>query len=227
MSLTRIACLVAGFLLVVLALNGPLHLLADRYLFSAHMVQHLLLTLVVPPLLLTSLPPSFMKLFPALATTLLSRLTAPIVASASYNAVLILWHVPLFYGWAMENHAVHIGEHALFLGTALLLWWPVAGPELGHARLVPPAQLLYLFLAGVPMIPIAAFMTLADEPLYPFYGDAPRHFGLSPLADQVAGGVIMSVPGSLIYLLAITVVYFRWVMKERTDSIEGLQDGTS
>jgi putative membrane protein len=189
------------------------------------MVQHLLLTLAAPPLLLAGLPSSLIELTPVLAA-LLRRLTAPVIAFASYNAVLVFWHLPLLYGWTMENHGVHIGEHLLFLGTALLLWWPVAGPRLGKEGMAPPVQLLYLFLAGVPMILVAAFVTLADEPLYRFYAEAPRTFGLSPLADQVAGGVIMWVPGSLVYLLAITVVYFRWAMNEREDRTEGVQDGS-
>jgi len=216
----RAASFASGLFVILIALNGPLHALADHYLFSAHMVQHLLLTLVVPPLLLAGLPQSLIDPLPSLAG-LLRRLTAPLIACILYNAILIVWHVPLFYGWAMENHAIHIGQHLLFLGSALLLWWPVAGPRLAGAGMPAPAQLLYLFLAGVPMILVAAFVTLADEPLYRFYALAPRLFGISPLDDQVAGGVIMWVPGSLVYLIAITVVYFRWVATESEES-----DGT-
>lgn len=214
----RVASFTSGLFVILIALNGPLHGLADHYLFSAHMIQHLLLTLVAPPLLLGGLQRSPMKSVP-LPDGLFRWLTTPLSAFALYNAALIIWHVPLLYDWAMENHAIHIGQHLLFVGTALLLWWPVVGPR--ESELAPPAQLLYLFVAGIPMILIAAFVTLADEPLYHFYALAPRAFGITPLADQRVGGVIMWVPGSLIYLVAMTVVYFRWATHADREHAEG------
>lgn len=214
----RVVAFLGGLVVLLLALSGPLHELADRYLFSAHMVQHLLLTLAVPPLLLAGTPGWLLR--PLLRSRGVLRvaraLTRPLVAFVSYNVVLVAWHLPVLYDWAMRNHAVHIVQHLTFLATAVQLWWPILSP-LPELRLSPPARMLYLFLAGVPMVLVAALITLSDEVLYPFYAEAPRLWGLTPLADQRAGGVIMWVPGTLVFLVAITVVFFSWARAEAVE----------
>jgi len=205
-----------GLAVVFVALNGPLHELSDRYLFSAHMVQHLLLTLVVPPLLLVGTPGWL--LLPILRSRGIARtaqlLTRPLVAAAIYNVILAAWHLPVLYDWTMRAHGLHILQHLMFMAGGLLMWWPVLSPLPELPRLPPLGQMLYLSLAGVPMVLVAALITLADEVLYPFYAEAPRVWGLSPLEDQRAGGVIMCVPGPLVFLIAMTVVFFRWARAE-------------
>lgn len=200
-----------GMLILFLALQGPLHDLSDTYLFSAHMVQHLILTLVVPPLLLAGTPRWLVR--PLLVRPVLGRwaraLTHPVVAFALYTVVFAGWHVPAAYDLMMREHDVHIAMHLSILATALLLWWPVAGaPELN--RLHYGAQILYLFLLGVPMMALAALITLADRLLYPWYAVAPRLWGLSPAEDQQLGGLIMWVPGTAVLWVAMTVAFFRW-----------------
>ncbi len=212
----RVLCFLGGLAVIFFALNGPLHELSDRSLFSAHMVQHLLLTLVVPPLLLAGTPGWLLR--PILKGRGVARtgrvLTRPLVASAIFNVVFAAWHLPVLYDWAMREHPLHIVQHLMFLATGLLLWWPVLSPLPELPRLPPPAQMLYLFLVGIPMVLVAALITLSDEVLYPFYGEAPHTWGLTPLADQRVGGVIMWVPGTLVFLIAITIVFFRWVKLE-------------
>lgn len=205
-----------GLAVLFVALTGPLHDLADHFLFSAHMVQHLLLTLVVPPLLLAGTPGWLLKpILTGRRARLIARaLTRPVAAFAVYNSVLIAWHLPVLYEWAMRNHDAHIVQHLMFIGTGLLLWWPILSPLPELPRLSPPAQMLYLFLAGVPMVLVSALITLSDEVLYPFYAAAPRVSGLTALADQRLGGVIMWVPGSLVFLVAITAVFFAWASGE-------------
>lgn len=209
----RIAAFLGALAVLFLTTNGPLHDLSERVLASAHMVQHLLLTLVIPPLLLLGTPGWLLR--PCLSIPGLARmgrwLTRPVVALAIYSAVFAAWHLPGPYQWALTNHEAHVLEHLLFLATAILLWWPVMSPLSEWPRLQPPAQLLYLFVAGIPMVPVAAFITLSDEVLYPFYGEAPWRWGLSPLADQRLGGVIMWVGGPLAFLVAMTIVFFRWM----------------
>jgi putative membrane protein len=205
---------------LLVALNGPLHDLSDGYLFSAHMVQHLVLTLVVPPLLLTGLPPAMADalLAPALArpaTAALARaLTRPLPALSLYAIALIVWHLPAPYNLALEVHGWHVVEHLVLLATAVIGWWPIASPS----RRLPPlpyaAQLLYLFVFGMPMTVVAAMITAAERVLFPFYAAAPRILDLTPLADQRLGGVIMWVPSGLIPLAAFTLVFFRWVAAE-------------
>jgi putative membrane protein len=200
-------------------LNGPLHDLSDRYLFSAHMVQHLMLTLVVPPLLLASLTPR--RIAPLLtipgAVPLLRRLTRAPVAFTLYNAVLVLWHLPGPYDAALQWHPLHILQHLSLIATAVLAWWPILSPTPAVPRAAYPAQLLYLFLLGIPMTAIAALVTLADSPLYAAYAAAPRVLGLSPLEDQRLGGAIMWIPGTIVPLVAFTAVFFRWAGTERDE----------
>ncbi len=209
-----------GLLALVVALNGPLHDLSDYYLFSAHMVQHLVLTLVVPPLLLAGTPAWMAdSVLRAIARVrplgaLVGVLTRPLPAFACYAVALIGWHLPGPYNAALETHAWHVVEHVLLIATAVLGWWPILSP----ASVAPPlpygAQLLYLFVFGMPMTVVAAFVTGAEHVLYPFYAAAPRIFDISPLTDQRLGGVIMWVPAAVIPVLVFTLVFFRWVGAE-------------
>jgi putative membrane protein len=221
----RAVAFVGALVTLLVALNGPVHDLAEGALFSAHMVQHLLLTLVVPPLLLAGTP-SFMA--DALLAPLLRRpapcwvlrtLTRPVPALGAYAVVLFVWHLPQPYDAALRSHAIHIAEHALLVTTALAAWWPVASPSRRLPRLPYAAQILYLFVFGIPMTIVAAMITGAEQSLYPFYASAPRVTALTPLADQRLGGVLMWVPAGLVPLLAFTAVFFRWAASEPEDEV--------
>lgn len=214
----------AGLLALLLALNGPLHDLSDWYLFSAHMVQHLVLTLVVPPLLLTGVPGWMLDaaLRPAMArpagAALVRTLTRPLPAFAVYATALVGWHLPGPYNTALEIHGWHVVEHLVLLAAATLGWWPIVSPSRLAPALPYAAQLLYLFVFGMPMTVVAAMITGAERVLYPFYATAPRLFDLTPLADQRLGGVIMWVPSGLIPVAAFTVVFFRWAAAEADET---------
>ena len=216
----------ASLILLLAALNGPLHDLSDYYLFSAHMVQHLLLTLVVPPLLLAGTPAWMADalLRPLMCRRALGVLTRaatrPVTALAVYAVALIGWHLPGPYEVALEQHAWHVVEHLVLIATATLAWWPVLSPSTLLPRLHYGTQILYLFAFGIPMTVVAAMITGSEAVLYPFYADAPRLFGLTPLADQRLGGLIMWVPAGMIPLLAFTIVFFRWVAAEAEESEE-------
>lgn len=218
----------AGLLALLLALNGPLHDLSDWYLFSAHMVQHLVLTLVVPPLLLTGVPGWMLDaaLRPAMArpagAALVRTLTRPLPAFVVYATALVAWHLPGPYNTALEIHGWHVVEHLVLLAAATLGWWPIVSPSRLAPALPYAAQLLYLFVFGMPMTVVAAMITGAERVLYPFYETAyetaPRLFDLTPLADQRLGGVIMWVPSGLIPVAAFTVVFFRWAAAEADET---------
>lgn len=214
------ASFAGGLLALVLALNGPLHDLSDHYLFSAHMTQHLVLTLVVPPLLLAGVPRWMADplLAPVLArrpTAALARaVTRPLAALAIFSATLAAWHVPAVYAVAMEAHGWHVVQHLTMLVTATVAWWPILSPASRLPALPYAAQLLYIFVFGIPMTVVAALIANADQVLYPFYESAPRVFGLTPLEDQRLGGLIMWVPSGIVPLVIFTVVYFRWVAAE-------------
>ena len=219
----RFASFYAALVALGLTLNGPLHDLSDFYLFSAHMVQHLILMLVVPPLLLLGTP-TFMadRLLAPLVRrrpgAWLARVLAhPVVALALYSAALVFWHLPLAYELALRIHAWHIVQHVSLMGVSLLAWWPILSPSALLPRLHYGAQILYVFALGLPMTVVAAMITGADELLYASYVGAPRVTGLTPFADQRLGGVIMWVPAGLIPLLAFTAIFFRWAAAEADD----------
>jgi len=213
----HVASFGAALLVLFVSLNGPLHNLSDRYLFSAHMAQHLLLTLLFPPLLLYGSPAWIVR--PILGVRgvmpVARVLTRSVVAAAVFTAPIILWHVPLFYEAALRNHNLHILQHLVFLTTAVIMWWPVLSPVPELPRIPYPGQMLYLFLLGLPMSITGALITLSDKVLYPFYAQAPRvGRGLDPLADQQIGGLLMWVLGALALWGAMTVVWFRWAVRE-------------
>ena len=211
-SAAQRASLSGGLLVMFLTLNGPLHDLSDYYLFSAHMVQHLILALVVPPLLIFGTPGWMLR--PALRTqwvrALASRVTGGRAAFVIFNVTVIVWHLPPLYNTAMAYHPVHIVQHLMFLVTATIMWWPLMSPLPELPRLPYPGQLLYCFLMTIPMSIVAVSVTMADHVLYPAYSSAPRVWGLTPLNDQQLGGLIMWVPGGLFFLLVASVVFFKW-----------------
>jgi putative membrane protein len=189
---------------------------AEHVALSAHMTQHLVLTLVVPPLWLAGLPGAF---FRPLARVRVGwrvgfALTRPAMALALASATLVAWHLPVLFEAALRREALHILEHGTLLATALLLWWPVLGPLPDWPRPAPAAQLLYLFLCTVPMMAVASPITLADHVLYPFYGETARPWPLSPRTDQELAGIVMWIGGTLTYAVAGTIVFFRWAARE-------------
>ncbi len=218
----RVTAFTAALLVLGLALNGPLHRLSDSYLFSAHMVQHLVLTLVFPPLLLYGTPPSVVRplLRPRQVLAFARGATRPLTAGALFSVPITLWHVPAFYEAALEHHPLHILQHLVFLATAVIMWWPLLSPVPELPRASYPTQLLYLFALGLPMSLAGALITLADRVLYPFYQTAPRVWGLTPLAEQQLGGLLMWVVGTLYLWCAATVVWFRWAMREEQGDAE-------
>jgi putative membrane protein len=215
----HVASFAAALLVLFVALNGPLHNLSDVYLFSAHMAQHLLLTLLFPPLLLYGTPAWVVRWIlaslPGWLTALARVATRPVVAAAVFTAPIVLWHVPVFYEAALRNHNLHILQHLVFLTTAVIMWWPVLSPVPELPRIPYPGQMLYLFLLGLPMSITGALITLSDSVLYPFYAEAPRvSQDLGALPDQQIGGLLMWVVGGLALWGAMTVVWFRWSVWE-------------
>jgi putative membrane protein len=206
--------------IVFFSLNGPLHTLSDQYLFSAHMVQHMLLMLIMPPFLIMGLPPWMIRR--AMRSGWMRRtgrlLTHPLVAYTAYNVVFIGWHLPRMYNSALVNHDLHIVQHLMFMAVAIMMWWPVVNPVPELERIpTGPLLMMYIFAFGIPSTVVSALITLSDEVIYPWYAVAPRISTLSPLQDQRLGGLIMWVPGMLIFWVGITAVFFRWTKDEYRD----------
>ncbi|HEX7049990.1 MAG TPA: cytochrome c oxidase assembly protein [Longimicrobiales bacterium] len=215
----RVVSFLSGVAILFLALTGPLHTLSDDYLFSAHMVQHMLLMLIMPPLLLVGTPAWLLR--PLLRPRAMMRtarfLTHPAAAFLLYNIVFVGWHFPEMYNYALAHHGVHIVQHLMFMVVATIMWWPVTNPVPELTRLNSPLQLLYLFAFGIPMSVVSAFITLSDKVVYPWYAAAPRVFDITAIQDQRLGGLIMWVPGMLIYWAAVTIVFLRWSAREEKE----------
>jgi putative membrane protein len=205
--------------LTFVSLNGWVHDLSDEYLFSAHMVQHLVLALLVAPLLVSGTPGWMLR--PALGSKAVAAIarvaTRAIPAFAIFNLVVAAWHLPPLYNLAMTFHDVHIAQHLMFLTASVIMWWPVLSPLPELPRISYPMQMLYLFLMTIPMSVISVYITYSDSVLYPAYAAAPRLWGLSPMDDQLIGGLIMWIPGGLFFFAVITVVFFKWQHSEPID----------
>jgi putative membrane protein len=205
--------LAAAMIALIFALDGPLDRLEDARLFTAHMIQHLILALIVPPLLLIGTPDWILR--PILSIRpfgFIARiLVYPVVAYMFYALVLMGLHSPQIYDLMCRDDHVHIAMHLLLLVSATPLWWPLLSPLPEMPRLSYPAQMLYLFFWLIPMAGVAAPITMATKVIYPWYREGPHPFGLSPLSDQVLGGLVMWV-GAGFYMIGVcTTIYFSWV----------------
>jgi len=211
--------------LLFFTLNGPIHDLSDAYLFSAHMVQHLVLTLVVPPMLIAGTPGWMLRplLRPRGLGAVGRWITRPGVCFAIFNIVLAAWHLPPLYNMALAHHPVHILQHLLFIAASVLMWWPLLSPLPELPRLSYPAQMLYCFLMTVPMSVVAIYITMADRVLYPSYAIAPRVWGMTPMEDQHYGGLIMWIPGGLFFYGVMTVVFIKWAGRGGADGQDAAQ----
>ncbi len=211
----RVFAFLLGVGLMFLALVSPLDELGDSYLFSAHMVQHLFLTIVGPPLLLIGTPEWFVRpIVHNKALFAVARFfTYPAVAFVLFNADFFIWHAPALYNATLENQNIHILEHLTFIIFGLLNWWPIFSPSKELPRLSIGGQILYLFLSGMPVVLLGAGLTFAP-PLYAPYIAAPRVWGISAATDQQLGGLIMWVPGNIIFIIIMSALFLRWMQKK-------------
>lgn len=222
----RAWCFVAGVAVVVLAIASPLDAFAPFFLW-VHMVQHLLLMLVAPPLvwlgapqlpLLRGLPASWVREFggPLLAAPrvqgFFTWLTHPSSCLLLYIAATWLWHVPALYDLALRDAFWHGAEHISFLTASLLFWWPVIQPFPSRARWPALAMVPYLLIASVQATLLSAFLSFRGEPFYATYAAAPRLTAMSALEDQALAGALMWVPGSFVLLAALFYVVARALM---------------
>lgn len=218
----RAGLFVAGVVVLLLALVSPIDTLGDSYLFSAHMLQHLLLVLVVAPLLLLGIPPhAFRRLLRWSVADRAERLLGrPLLAWAIGVGTLWVWHAPPFYELALRHEGVHIVQHLCFLVSASILWWPVIAPVRERQRLSSFAAMPYLIAAALASSLLGIIITFAPLGLYPSYLHPVDHLGIltlirrqwhvTPLADQQLGGLMMWVLSSPVYLLATVIALSRW-----------------
>jgi putative membrane protein len=208
-----------GMAVLWLGADWPIHDLAERYLYHVHMVQHLLFTLVAPPLLIAGVPAWLLRTFlvPRSVSVVFRVLTKPLVALILFNGALLLVHWPAVVLASVSSELTHFSLHLLLTSTALLMWWPVMSPLPEYPALPAPGQMLYLFLQSLtPTIP-ASFLTFGDHALYPVYATYPRIWGIGVLTDQLVAGLIMKLIGGAILSGFIAVIFFRWYRLEERD----------
>jgi len=212
----QVTCFSIGMLVMLFSLQGPLHELSDYFLFSAHMVQHLLIMLVMPPFLLLGTPDWMLRPLLRLPGVrgFAALITRPVAAFLLVNLIFGVWHFPRPYDLMMSDHTVHVAMHLMIMSVGVILWWPVMSPMPELPRLPGPVQMLYLFVLGIPMMAVAVVIMFSDTHFYTWYAMAPRIFPLSEIDDQRLGALIMWVPGALVMWAGITFTYFRWSRRE-------------
>jgi len=205
--------------------SWPVHDLAERALYSVHMVQHMLFTLVAPPLLLAGTPPWMLRriLRPLPLRRAWAFCTRPLLATALYGGLLLFTHWPAVVEASVRSEFLHLGLHVVLFGSALAMWWPVMSPLPELPALSPPGQMLYLFVQSIaPTVP-ASFLTFGRRPLYPVYASFPRIWGIDALTDQTIAGLTMKLAGGAILWAVITAVFFRWFREEREEGWDALR----
>ncbi len=218
-----------GVLAIVVALDSGIERY-DTTLFSVHMVQHLMLTLVAPPLLLYAGPITLILqasspetrrrwILPFLHSRVLRVLSFPVVAWILFAAVMWGSHFSPLFDISLENEWVHRLEHALFLTAALLFWWPVVGPDPSPWRMTPAVKVLYVGLQMPQNTFLALAIYMASTPLYAHYVTTIRSWGPTPLEDQQAAGGIMWLGGDFAFLTMVILLVYAWMRHEERRTV--------
>jgi putative membrane protein len=205
-----------SLLLIMVSLASPLHVIGHSYLFSVHMLVQALLYLMMPPLMILSIPAWAWKL--ALDRYGLKKayyLTHPLFAVLLFNVLFSFYHIPLIFDFVFEYPLLSSFYHFVLTVSAFLMWWPIMCPLEEYSRLSHLQKLGYVFANGVLITPACALIIFADHQLYQSYIDAPRLLSfLAPLDDQQAGGVIMKLTQEIIYGGILAYIFYQWFNKE-------------
>lgn len=216
------AAFAGGMLALLVALVSPVDALGEDYLFSAHMVQHVLLGDIAPLLILLGLSRVIMR--PATRRLMgvertLGRLASPAAGLALWLAIMYLWHVPALYDAATENALVHLVEHASFFAAGLALWWPLIQPVPMRRSLTGLEPLGYIAAAKAGLAALGLYLAWSATAFYPYYEQTPRIWGLSPVEDQNIGGVLMMAEQSLTLVLVMVALFVRALTKSEEEQL--------
>jgi putative membrane protein len=200
-----------GLVTLWVALETPIDTISDHYLDSVHMLQHVLLGFVAPPLMLLSLSPRMVARVVRIPG--LRPLTEPIPAQVIAAAVMVAWHLPPLYDATLRSEELHVVEHVTFIGAGLALFWPVIEATSVHARwrMSAGARLVYLLLATLPQDGVALALIFSRVPFYEFYTHAPRLIdGFTVVIDQTIAGAVLMIFGKVTMAVAALTIFFRW-----------------
>lgn len=205
----------SALLCFYLAVGSPLDQIAERFLLSAHMLQHQILIYPAAVLFLLGLPDWLVRPITgqrSLKTTL-KIITNPIFCGITYVTVMTVWHLPFLYDWALQSRLLHIGEHFMMFGAGLFYWWPLCSPSTEFPRMSYASQMLYLPAVHIGMTPAFAYITFSPDVLYPTYEYAPRITDMSAAGDQLLAGCMMQIDGMSVAMIAFGVAFYHWYRK--------------
>lgn len=202
--------------LLWLVSDWPLHDIAEEALVSVHMVEHIVLGLVLPALILVGVPRWLWQAMLGSLVSVLRRITHPVVGLVAFNAVFAATHWPPVLAIQNRSEWWHLIAHAVLVGAGFLMYWPVLSPLAQIPKLAPFRRIGYLFLNTIlPTIP-ASFLTFTSTFLYSAAYPSPRRlWGLDPVVDQQIAGLLMKLGGGAILWTMMAVIFLRWAAVER------------
>ena len=206
----------AGLATLWVALETPIDTISDHFLDSVHMLQHVLLAFVAPPLMLLGLSPSMAARIARIPG--LRAVTEPIPAQVLAAAVMITWHLPPLYDATLYNEELHILEHLMFIASGVLLYWPMIDATSAQSRwrLSPGGKLVYMLIATLPQDGVALALLFSRVPFYDFYTHVPRLIGgFTALIDQTIAGAVLMIFGKVTLAIAALAIFFRWFGAEQ------------
>lgn len=211
-----------GMVALLVALVSPIDGLGEDYLFSAHMIQHVLLGDIAPLLILLGL--SRVILRPATRRLMrvekaLGRLASPAVGIALWLAIMYVWHIPALYDAAAANALVHLIEHVSFFAAGLALWWPLIQPVPMRRRLTGLQPIGYIAAAKAGLAALGLYLAWSATAFYPYYEQTPRIWGLSPVEDQNIGGALMMAEQSFTLVVVMVTLFVRALTKSEEDQL--------
>jgi putative membrane protein len=232
----RPASFTLGLLFIWVATASPLAAL-DHQMLTAHMIQHLLLMTLAPPLILLGVPAkTLLYRLPHRLVQVMDRafqsaglhqvwsaLTNPALCWFAAAGTLVAWHVPSMFTLGLQSQTWHGIEQASFLATGLLFWWPVIQPQPSVSKWPESSMLLYLFLATLPCDILSGFLVFCDRVVYPVFLSSPQSFGLSALEDQQFAGALMWTCVTVVYVIAAAIFAARLFSPQRPEEQSILQ----
>jgi putative membrane protein len=217
----NIGCFIGAMLLLEVASDYPIHDIGEQYLYSVHMLQHMMLSYFMPPLALLATPTWLLRVIvgDGRAYAVLKWFCKPVVAGVLFNLAVMVTHVPGVVNASVESPSpwLHYSLHVMVVSTALLMWMPVCGP-FKELQMGTPGKMIYLFLQSVvPTVP-AGWLAFADGAVYKAYLKPERLWGISVTTDQQLAGAIMKTGGSIfLWTIIITLWFTRFSASNRDE----------
>ncbi len=205
-----------GLLTLWLALETPIDTISDYYLDSVHMLQHVLLGFVAPPLMLLGLSTGMAGQLVRVPGV--RAVTEPVPAQVIAAAVMVVWHLPPLYDATLYNAGLHVLEHLMFIAGGLAMYWPMIEATSSHStwHMSPGAKLVYMLVASLPQDAVALPLIFSRVAFYEYYTHAPRLIdGFTAAIDQTIAGAVLMIVGKLTLAVAAFVIFFRWFGREQ------------